>query len=216
MCQTPAVACSSSRNQRAGISCWRDLRLHCSSLHPQPCARRHVQMESVWDQTSVYAPRDTKDVCVMKVEYDARNRCPSCVSNFFPITCLLLASLATRASICGLSSVSYWLQMWTNAVSRWGRVPSAAWTHTVAIAVTASLDTRSPQMDTPAAVSNFLLKRHIWGERFDFFFFNSERRKCVNWRRIRALLKRHLPPDYLYRGSNHPGMLFVAAQTFLG
>lgn len=115
-------------------------------------------MESVWDQTSVYAPRDTKDVCVMKVGYDARNHCPSYVSNFFPITCVLPHHLPRGFSICCLSNVSYWLQMWMSAVSWRDRVPSAAWIHTVAIAVTASLDTHSVQMDTPAAVSNFLFK----------------------------------------------------------
>lgn len=96
VCQTPAVVAALFAHQRAGISCWQDLRLHCSSRLPQPCAGRHAQMESVWDQTSVYAPRDTKDVCVMKVEYDARNRRPSCVSNFFHINLPSPASLATR------------------------------------------------------------------------------------------------------------------------
>lgn len=75
------------------------------------------------------------------------------------------ASFTTRISICRLNNVSYWLQMWMSAVCRRGRVPSAAWIRTVAIAVTVNLDTHSVQMDTPAPVSNFLwrgmLKIHI-------------------------------------------------------
>lgn len=112
-------------------------------------------MENVWDQTSVYAPQGIKELTVMKVEYNTQNNCQSYVSNFLTRS---PASFTSRISICCSNNVSYWLQMWMSAVSWRDRVPSAAWTHTVAIAVTVNLDTHSVQMDTPAPVSNFLFK----------------------------------------------------------
>lgn len=50
--------------------------------------------------------------------------------------------------------------MWTSAVCWKGRVPSAAWTQSVAIAVTVNPDTHLVQMDTPASVSNFLFWKY--------------------------------------------------------
>lgn len=54
---------------------------------PQLCARVHVRMENVWDQTSVYAPRAIKDVSAMKVKHSAHHDCQLHVANFLPVTC---------------------------------------------------------------------------------------------------------------------------------
>lgn len=67
--------------------------LYCVFHPPQRCARSHVSMENVWDQTSVYAPQGIKDLTVMKVEFNAQNHCQSYVSNFLTITCVLLHHL---------------------------------------------------------------------------------------------------------------------------
>lgn len=53
---------------------------------PQLCARIHVRMENVWDQTSVYAPPAIKDVSAMKVKYSAPDDCLFHLANFSPIT----------------------------------------------------------------------------------------------------------------------------------
>lgn len=61
---------------------------------PQLCARNHVRMENVWDQTSVYAPPAIKDVSALKVEYSAPYDCRFHLANFLPITCVSRRHLA--------------------------------------------------------------------------------------------------------------------------
>lgn len=111
-------------------------------------------MENVWDQTSVCVLEGIQDHTVLMVEYNAQNYCQAFVFNFLTTTCVFLHDLPTRISIYCLNNVSYWLQMWTSVVCCRDHVPSAAWIHTVAIAVTVNLDTRLVQMDTPAPVSS--------------------------------------------------------------
>lgn len=55
---------------------------------PQLCARIHVPMENVWDQTSVSAPPAIKDVNAMKVKYSAPYDCQFHLAHFLLITCV--------------------------------------------------------------------------------------------------------------------------------
>ncbi len=83
------IICQCKEVSDVSMSCF----FYCVFHPPQLCARSHVSMENVWDQTSVYAPQGIKDLTVMKVEFNAQNHCQSYVSNFLTITCVLLHHL---------------------------------------------------------------------------------------------------------------------------